>query len=380
MTRRMLVTDAGLTFALLLITLGGAAPAGARWQHAHPVDAVAYALIAVAVLPLAVRRIWPLFTLAVTTIACSTYLILNYPYGPILFSMLVAVYTVAARLPLRRAAIACLLALGALLIHTVAGIGGPGVVGIVPGSAWVVVPFAMGVTVRVSRDSVSRSRAEQVRQRAFEERLRIAREVHDVVGHGLAAIHMQAEIALHVLPKRPEQASEALTAISHTSKQALDELRATLAVVRRSDGPNDRAPTPGLARLDDLVDRLAGTGMPVTVEVTGAPGNLPAAVDLAAYRVVQESLTNVLRHAGQAAATVRLIHRPEGLTVRVSDTGAAASNAGSGPDGENGTGGHGIVGMRERVTALGGTFEAGPAPTGGFEVQAHFPLVELTSL
>jgi signal transduction histidine kinase len=242
----------------------------------------------------------------------------------------------------------------------------------VPGTAWVAVPFAVGATVRAGRESVARNRAEEVRQYTYEERLRIAQEVHDVVGHGLAAINMQAEIALHLLPKRPEQAGEALTAISHTSKRALDELRATLAVVRRADGADNRAPIPGLARLDDLVTRMSGTGVPVSVEVTGERGDLPAAVDLAAYRVVQESLTNVLRHAGPASATVRLSHRPDRLTVRVSDTGRGVPGDGGAP--AESPGGHGIVGMRERVTALGGTFEAGPAATGGFQVQAAFPL------
>ena len=142
-----------------------------------------------------------------------------------------------------------------------------------------------------------------------------------MVGHGLAAIHMQAEIALHLLARKPEQAEAALTAISRTSKEALDELRVTLTVVRRDEAADERAPTPGLAQLPLLRDRLAGAGVPVTVEVSGAARTLPVAVDLAAYRVAQESLTNVLRHAGPATATVRVRYAPTEVTVTVIDTG-----------------------------------------------------------
>jgi signal transduction histidine kinase len=302
--------------------------------------------------------------LAVTAVPTGVYLLLGYPYGPIQISLVVAVFTVARRLPLRPAAVAGAAATVALLLHGYVGGSAATPTGVLPFSAWAVVPFAVGVVVRVSVEANQRSRDEQIRRYAFEERLRIAQEVHDVVGHGLSAINMQAEIALHLLSRRPEQAEEALTAISRTSKEALDELRATLAVVRRADPAGLRAPTPGLARLDDLVERMSGTGVPVTVEVVGAPRDVPAAVDLAAYRLVQESLTNVLRHGDGAAATVHIDHEPEALTVTVTDDGPG----GPAPAG------HGINGMRERVTALGGAFEAGPRPTGGFRVRGSFPL------
>jgi signal transduction histidine kinase len=222
--------------------------------------------------------------------------------------------------------------------------------------------------VRVGRDSAARARTEEVRRHSYEERLRIAQEVHDVVGHGLAAIHMQAEIALHVLPKRPEQAETALAAISRTSKVALDELRATLDVVRReADATAPRTPGPGLARLDDLVARMSGTGVAVTVTVTGTPRELPAAIDLAAYRIVQEALTNVLRHAGTATAAVLVGYQPQELVVEVTDSGRGAVTV-------DAKGGHGIPGMAARVTALGGVFEAGPRPADGFRVFARLPV------
>ncbi|MBX6354628.1 MAG: sensor histidine kinase [Micromonosporaceae bacterium] len=361
----LLLQDALLALVLAAIGLGGTRGA-AELQHTS-VDALGFALVVAAAATLTLRRVWPLATLAGATGATSAYLLLGNPYGPVLISFAVAVFTVANRLPARRAAIASGVALLVLLLHSAVGRSPVGWAGLVPGSAWVAVPFAVGLVMRVTREANARARAEQAREYAYEERLRIAQEVHDVVGHGLAAINMQAEIALHLLPKRPEQAGEALSAISRTSKEALDELRATLAVVRRSDPSGVRAPTPGLARLGDLVDRMSATGVPVTVEVTGTPRDLPAAVDLAAYRLVQESLTNVLRHAGQASATVRVAHEPDRLTVTVTDTGRGAPAA---PN----AGGHGIRGMRERVTALGGVFEAGPAPAGGFRVQGSFPL------
>jgi signal transduction histidine kinase len=328
-------------------------------------------LIVGAALPLAVRRVWPLVTLTLTSADITGYLVAGYPYGPIFFALLVAVYTVASRLPTRPATVACALALGGLLVHTVVQATGPAGlgawVGLVPGSAWVVVPFAVGRTVRVGRDSAKRTRAEEVERHGYQERLRVAQEVHDVVGHGLAAIHLQAEIALHLLPKQPAQAETALAAISRTSKQALDELRATLAVVRQGGAGAPGAPAPGLARLDDLVARMSGTGVPVTVTVDGPPRDLPPVVDLAAYRVVQEALTNVLRHADSATASVRLGYAPTELTVEVTDTGR-------GPGGRT-TGGSGIAGMRERVGALGGVFEAGPRVGGGFRVFARLPIV-----
>jgi signal transduction histidine kinase len=353
--------------ALVLTAFGLVGTSGAAsFQHREPVDWLAYLLVVIAALALVARRAVPLATLAVTAAATSAYLILGYPYGPIQISLVIAVFTVAQRLPLQSSAVACAIATAGLLTHGFIGDSQADPIGALPFSAWAIVPFALGVVVRVTLEANARSRAEQVRQHAYEERLRIAQEVHDVVGHGLAAINMRAEIALHLLPKRPEQAGEALSAISRTSKEALDELRATLAVVRRSDPSGVRAPTPGLARLGDLMDRMTGTGVPVTVEVTGEPRAVPATVDLAAYRLVQESLTNVLRHAGAASATVRVAYEPDELAVTVTDTGRGA--------GSPGVDGHGILGMRERVTALGGTFEAGPGPAGGFRVQGSFPL------
>jgi signal transduction histidine kinase len=220
---------------------------------------------------------------------------------------------------------------------------------------------------------VARSRreraAEQARRRADDERLRVARELHDVVSHSIAMINFRAGVALHVLERRPEQAREALTAIRQASAGALQELRATLGVLRQpAGGERSQASLPGLAQLEELVAGAAGAGPPVALVVDGEPADLPPAVDLAAYRVVQESLTNVVRHAGAARATVRVAFGPADLVVEVTDDGVGAPA-------DLSSGGHGIAGMRERVAALGGELQAGPGPLGGFRVRARLPLV-----
>ncbi|GIG86529.1 sensor histidine kinase [Plantactinospora endophytica] len=362
------LADTALAVGLFAITVPVSTVIGRNMPGAVEVDGWGYALIALGTLSLAVRRRWPLGTLAVNSLAVSTYLVVGYPYGPMLLSYLIAVYTVAAHLPVRRAAVGTAVSLVVLLAHTVVSIRGTpeGLLGLVPGSAWVAVPFAVGATVRVNRQSAAQARIEQARRLADDERLRIAQEVHDVVGHGLAAINMQAEIALHLLAKRPEQAETALTAISRTSREALDELRVTLSVVRR-DAAVERAPVPGLDQVAALTDRLRRSGLPVTLELTGERRPLAVAVDLAAYRVVQESLTNVLRHAGAATAMVRIGYLPAEVTVEVLDTGhGGAGVAGPGA-------GHGLTGMRERIGALGGVLEVGPRPGGGFRVFARLP-------
>ncbi|MFC8617512.1 sensor histidine kinase [Micromonospora purpureochromogenes] len=360
--RQEAAADLALAVVLLLLGLLATGPAGRNQPGATPVDLGCLALVTVATLALTGRRLAPRATLAVVTVAVSAYLVLGYPYGPVLLTFLVAVYTVAVRLPIRPAAVAAAAALAVILVHVFWSRGASlGLPGVLPGSAWVVVPFALGVAVRTNRETVARARAEQARRQADEERLRIAQEVHDVVGHGLAAISMQADIALHLLPKRPEQAEAALTAISRTSREALDELRVTLGAVRRG---TERGPVPGLARLDALRERLAGAGLAVDLRVTGEPRPLPGAVDLAAYRVVQEALTNVLRHARVAAARVRVDYGREELVVEVTDRGVGAAGAA----------GHGLAGMRERVTALGGSLTAGPGPDGGFRVSARLPM------
>lgn len=372
---RVAVWVADGALALVLAVLGLMTLVGPwAWRGTpHHVDLLGGVLVVAAALPLAVRRRWPLATLLVTSAATTWYLLGGYPYGLIMLCLVVAVYTAAARAPARPAIATTAGVLVAVSLHVLvpAGRGGDaGVAGLVPGSAWVVLPFAVGWMVRLGRQAADRDRTEQAHRLAYEERLRIAQEVHDVVGHGLAAINMQSEVALHVLAKRPEQAEVALAAISRSSRLALEELRAALAVVRRDEPMASRAPRPGLADLDDLVARMSAAGLTLTLRVAGHRREVPAAVDLAAYRVVQEAVTNVLRHAGTPAARVEIGYGPRELTVAVSDSG------GRRPDGGVGERGLGIAGMSARVTALGGAFTAGPRQPAGFLVSARFPLPE----
>nr|WP_240942397.1 sensor histidine kinase [Planosporangium thailandense] len=224
------------------------------------------------------------------------------------------------------------------------------------------------------------ARAEQRRRQASEERLRIARELHDVLGHHLSLINVQAGVGLHLMEERPEQARAALTAIKQASAEALREVRAVLGALRPEDEAAPRSPAPGVsgaggpnqaAGLRTLISDVTAAGLAVTLEVDGAGTALPAEVDRAAYRVVQEALTNVRRHAGAgAAATVRLSYGDGAAVVTVTNDGDPIL-LDRAPAFKDGTG---IVGMRQRVEALGGEFRAGPRPGGGFEVYARFPL------
>jgi signal transduction histidine kinase len=216
-------------------------------------------------------------------------------------------------------------------------------------------------------------REAEAARRVAEERLRIARDLHDTVAHSMATITVQAGSALHVLGDGNDSLRGALTAIRETSKHALREMRATLGQLREG-APGGGFPVPpgGLDRLPALRDAVTAAGAPVTIAVDGDQRPLPAAVDEAAYRILQESLTNVLRHAGPAArATVRLSFEPAALGISVIDDGAGARAAG---DGDGPGGGHGLAGMAERAAALGGEVIAGPRGEGGFEVSAWLPI------
>jgi signal transduction histidine kinase len=218
-----------------------------------------------------------------------------------------------------------------------------------------------------------RTREEEARRRVDDERLRIARELHDVVAHAIATINVQAGVGEHVIATKPEEAASALSQIKQSSRDALRELRAMLDVLRAVDEPDARAPAPGLSQVDALIATSNQAGIPTKLVLRGEAAPLPATVDLTAYRIVQESLTNVLRHAVPASVTVTIGYEPEELTISVVDDGNGA--AGAFTDGA----GHGIVGMRERAKAVGGALTAGPRLQGGFEVSAVLPLGEASA-
>jgi signal transduction histidine kinase len=213
-----------------------------------------------------------------------------------------------------------------------------------------------------------RSRDETARRRATEERLRIARELHDSLTHSISVIKVQAGVAIHLARKRGEEVPDALLAIQEASQDATRELRATLDVLRSTPDQPGSANVSGLDQLPDLVERSRSAGVPATLMVSGEPRVLPPEVDRAAYRIVQEALTNVARHAGRASATVRIQYTQHGLAVQVDNGGVRVVPA------NQPTAGVGLLGMRERVAALGGKLQAAPRPEGGFSVRAEIPL------
>jgi signal transduction histidine kinase len=218
-------------------------------------------------------------------------------------------------------------------------------------------------------EEAERTRDEAARRRAMEERLRIARELHDSLTHSISVIQVQAGVAVHLARKRGEDVPAALVAIQEAGTDAARELRATLGVLRSEDDGDGS----GLRQLESLVTRARSAGLPVTVTVTGAERPLPPEVDQAAYRIVQEALTNVSRHAGDARASVHLHYTPETLSVQVDNDGnGAVASAGTHPSGP----GLGLLGMRERVSALGGRLQAAPQDDGGFQVRAELPARE----
>lgn len=365
--------DVAIALVFVIVGVAGTRQTDFESSSDTRVDWLAYALVVLAAAALAVRRRWPLPVLGIATAAATTYLLIGYPYGPILASFLVAVYTVARHTPTRLSVPASGIALLVLLSHVLWHEDAlPGFRSLIPAGAWVIVPLTVGIAVRATRTATELARADTIRQHVADERLRVAQEVHDVVGHGLAAIKMQADVALHVLTRQPEQAEKALTAISDTSADALDELRSTLAVVRTAGAPagaagNDR----GLDRLDELCERMGSAGIDVRLETTGTPVELSRAAGLAGYRVVQESLTNVLRHGSAKVASVRVAYETDAVTLVISNPAAGARTPQPAAERTDGHG-LGIPGMQRRVRSVGGQFSAGPAGD-RFEVRATIP-------
>jgi signal transduction histidine kinase len=378
--------DAAIAVAVTAAVVGGTYGSSSWHPHAAAAGPATYAALAVGGLSLAARRRFPVAVLAIT-LASALWAGAGSQTNLAWLPLIVAFFT--AVLARRRAA-----AVASLLIGYVASVWPPWRIG-EPHHA--TVGFALGLAIGLlfllsvaevirargqRMAAMERSRAEEMRRRAGEERMRIARDLHDVVAHNISVINVQANTALHLMDRQPERARQALTAINDVSKQALVELRSVLGVLRDVDETAPRAPSPGLARLRDLVSSAAAAGLTVHLEEDGPAGPLPADVDVAAYRIVQEALTNSARHASGAAVTVRVRSAGEELIVEVTDDGAgrpAGRAAGSGNGSAGGAGvraagsGNGITGMAERAAALGGTLRAGPEPGGGFGVCARLP-------
>ncbi|MBF8185802.1 sensor histidine kinase [Nonomuraea sp. K274] len=328
----------------------------------------------------------PLVSLAVSTVCMLYYSLHAEPGPPSAFPVLVSVFG-AVRAGHR--VIAALAGAGFLIVSLAVNLStatDQNPREIVQQTSLLIGWFvAAGVTATVARHrqayleqveqravEAERTREEAARRRASEERLRIARELHDSLTHSISIIKVQAGVAVHLARKNGEEVPAALLAIQEAGGDAMRELRATLEVLRDSDGSEGADGEPvasGLDRLHDLVERARSTGQPATVTISGALRELPAEVDRAAYRIVQEALTNVSRHAGGASASVRIDYGGDALAVQVDDDGTACSDAPHVP-------GVGLLGMSERVTALGGRLRAGPRPEGGFTVRAELPLEE----
>jgi signal transduction histidine kinase len=394
---RSYVSDGVLALVMLAVTLAGSV--AEALAHVNGVGQTvvsggqpvvpnaswaAFVLVGVAAASLAWRRRYPLVVLAVTLTCVAVYSLLGYVNGTALLDVMIAMYTVASMVSSRDAWIAATVVVVSLMAATAAR----NPFGALGGGEFLI-PFevaaavSLGVSLGNRRaylraveeraEQAERTREEEAARRVDAERLRIARELHDAVAHTLSMINVQAGAAAHVARAHPERAVEALEAIRVASKEGLREMRSILNVLRQADEAEATEPAPGLAMLDDLLATAARAGMPTMLHVEGTPRRLPATVDLAAYRIIQESLTNAVRHAGPAEATVSLAWSDGWLRLHVRDTGRGGAGNGSLSDVAVSGAGHGLLGMRERAAAVGGTLWAGPSRDGGFAVTAELP-------
>src|SRR6266498_1302885 len=370
------------------------APSQEVAQLAHPAE-LGHLLLAVAGMALLLRRRWPLAVFFTTAAISLVYYVAGYPDGPGWIALFVAAYTVTARGDGQRSVqivggTILLLTLVWLLTADLTPIDTAGWVFFRIGTA--IMAVVLGDMLRARRvvaaealeraERAERTREEEARRRVDAERLRIAREVHDTVAHAIAIINVQAGVTAHVLDKRPERARETLVAIEQTSSTALQEMRTILGVLRDTD--NDRMPHPGLEQIDELTAKARDAGLDIKLEATSPPARLPSAVDSAVYRILQESITNVIRHVGPTRVTVTMDYGIDLMEICVTDEGRRDAPtddaADQRPRAERPTGsansmrpGRGILGMRERCELLGGELDARPIPGGGFEVKARLP-------
>ncbi|HEU5391669.1 MAG TPA: histidine kinase [Streptosporangiaceae bacterium] len=375
--RRRWLADVLIAAAVTAVEVGGTAAAGAQHHaHHHAPGVASYLLLAASGVSLIARRRYPVAVLAITLgLALATAALGDT--GVAWLALIVAFFTaVQAR---RRAA-----AIASLVIGYLVSVWPPWLLGTGDHpSVTFALTLLIGLLVLLSAaelirsgsqraQALRRSQEEELRRRASEDRMRMARDLHDVVAHNISVINVQANTALHLMDRQPQRAREALTTINDVSRQALAELRSVLGVLRGVDEGGagrdaPRAPAPGLGRLDELAATMRAAGLAVRVERGGSRIPLPGGADLAAYRIVQEAVTNTARHSGSSAATVRITYREDGVEIEVDDDGGPERPA-PGPGG-----GHGIAGMTERAQAFGGWLQAGPRPGGGFRVQAWLP-------
>lgn len=366
-----------------------AADPGAVLRPLDDLGHLGYALLVVSGAVVAVRHRWPLFVFTVTALCSVVYYTFDYPDGPAWLGLFVAIYTLTAFGDGRRSILvagAGITLLAIVWLVAAANVEPRAAIGWVYfriGAA--VMSAALGESVRSRRviaadalrraELAERTREEEARRRVDEERLRIAREVHDTVAHAVATINVQAGVTAHVLDKRPERAREALEAIERTSGRALQEMRTILGVLR--DEQDGRVPHPGVTQLDELVMRTREAGIDVLLDADTPPSPVASAVDSAVYRIVQESLTNVIRHVGPTRVVVSVAYDADTVNVHITDDGPLD---GPPPRTDRAGTGRGLVGMRERCRLLGGHLDARPSATAGFEVAARLPLTPTRAL
>ena len=371
------IAEAGLP----VLVAAGFVVGSALLASVPTIGPLGYGLLIAGAAALLVRRTHPVVALVGTVIPAFAYDLLNYPGGLCTIAVGVALFSVADA-GHSRAGVGAIVAVvgGFLAIGVVLGRGH--VIDLVTAlwfAGWLVASLILGETTRSRRAyleeveqralEAERSREDEARRRAAEERIRIARELHDVLAHRISMISVQSGVGAHLLDRHPDQARTALVAVNQASKEALQELRATLGLLREVDGPEPRAPAPGLAQLEGVMASTTAAGVDVRLEVSGQARDLPTGVDLAAYRIIQESLTNVIRHARAATASIAIAYRRADVVIQIEDDGRGVDVPGSA-----GAGGNGLLGMRERAAALGGELEAGPLAAGGFRVRARLPL------
>jgi signal transduction histidine kinase len=366
------LVGAGVLFALAI-----SAPNRPHEQPTEPYSPVVIALLAVVYGVLAVRRKWPLVALAVTTLGVVPAVALGVGIEPFLVPVVVAAYTVAVRTDRWTAWTTAVPAVLFLVMAVVLFTPTPGfTLEGVGRFAWIGMAVAVGDAIRSRRGYIAaiqeraeraeRTREEEALRRVAEERLHIARELHDVVAHHIAVINVQAGVAEHLVTTDPQAAAEALTHVRRSSRAVLDELGGLLGVLRRPDeSATPTEPAPGLAQLEGLVETLRASGVELRWSLSGQPAELPPTVDLVAYRVVQEALTNAHRH-GTDAATLSIVYGASEVVIDVANA--------VGPRRDTGGTGLGLVGMRERAATVGGTFRAGVDADEKFRVHVTLPL------
>jgi signal transduction histidine kinase len=362
------VTPAGLGWTVVRYLAAGAACASLMFRWRFPVAMLGVAGGSAAI-----------FTALAGRLGASQGSVLA------LIPVALAVYAVAATSSRRAALAAVGAAVAAVEAGAFAAAGNADASVVVSAPALAAVGWLAAENVRARRtylqgaaDRAAEREREQARRAGGEERVRIARELHDVVAHAMSIIAVRSGVARMALDVRPDEAREALGIIEGTSRQALQEMRLLVGVLRDADGlPADRGPAPGLAGLGELVGHISQAGVPVAVRVEGGPRPLSPGADLSAYRIVQEALTNVVRHAAPASAELTLRYRPGEVVIEVTDNGRAGPKAPSPARTGEGSG-HGIAGMRERVAVYGGTLTAGPTAS-GFRVLARIPTEQAAS-